>query len=622
MATAELSDANNGCIMVKTVWNERELIKQIPGARWDADAKAWWLPVSWTACVQLRGVFGSNLVIGPELRDWAITERRAFIDPMMKIREATSADPPAWAGSRLYPFQDAGVNCMRLAEQMLLGDEMGTGKTVQVLETLRRRQYAFCDALPALVICPNSVKTSWARHATDWLPEATPYVITGNAKEREKTLTTALADKTALVIVNFEQTWRLSRLAPFGSIRLKRCPECTPGAKLFTEGSTRTTTCDVHPKPLNEFNFQTVIVDEAHRIKDPNAKQTRASWALGHGATVNFRYALTGTPIANDPTDLWSLLHFLNPEEFPRKTAFVDRYCLQAWNSFGGLSVVGINPEHRDEFHKIFHPRFRRMLKAIVAPQLPPKVRELREVTLSPKQAKAYREIADGLVTRLDDGTLMVAPNDLSAQVRLLQFSSANMEATPDGFRMTDPSPKVDELIEILDELPPDKSVAVTAMHKQLIYLAAKRLDKLKISYGLITGDQKQWERDAYLRDFQAGKLRVILFTVAAGGTGLTMTAADTIVFLQRSWSMIDNVQAEDRVHRIGSEIHQQVTVIDVVASGTVEEHQVAKLWEKSERLREITQDRQRLTAAGLPTTTLDDEETRIMSLNFGSDWS
>jgi hypothetical protein len=91
VATAELSDLHDGCIMVQTVWNEKELIKQVPGAGWDATAKSWWLPATWVACVQLRGVFRDDLRIGPYLREWATVERKR-VELVMSLRERIDVD--------------------------------------------------------------------------------------------------------------------------------------------------------------------------------------------------------------------------------------------------------------------------------------------------------------------------------------------------------------------------------------------------------------------------------------------------------------------------------------------------------------------------------------------------
>lgn len=610
------ADAHNGRIYVDTLWNEKELVKQIPGSAWDADLKKWSVPRTWPACLQLRAIFGTKLTIGPGLVAWAAVEKTSRVAPSLELR--TQLTPvahhaEAYEDARLYPFQRAAVDFLQAAGSALLADEMGTGKTVQTLAWLNT--YAHEEVYPVLVVCPKSVTHSWRDHVETWLPDATPFIIEGSAPQRAKIFKVAAANPRAVIIVNFEQTWRLSRIASYGSTRMKRCKVCDR----YGDERLKPAQCEVHPKELNAFDFKVVVTDEAHRIKNPQAKQTRAVWALGDGA--HRRLALTGTPVANDPSDLWSIMRFVAPPEHPTKGKFVDRYCLQSWNAYGGLDIVGVNPEHMTEFYQVINPRMRRVTKAEVLPQLPPKVYIRRDVEMTPKQAKAYTGMEDNLMTRLDDGTLMWAKGDGIGHLRLLQFSSAYMEPTgtfnDNGnaeYRMIDPSPKVDALVELLEDLDRAKPVVACAMHRQLIDLACARLTKLKIPYARITGAENQAERQYALQQLKANEIRILLFTMAAGGTGLTMTAADTIIFIQRDHSMVNNMQAEDRVHRIGSEIHQQITVIDLVTAGTVEEEQIGNLYAKKERLYEITQDRARLEELGLDTSHLNAEYDKIMS--------
>jgi SNF2 family DNA or RNA helicase len=304
----------------------------------------------------------------------------------------------------------------------------------------------------------------------------------------------------------------------------------------------------------------------------------------------------------------------------------VDRYCLQAWNAACGLDVVGLNPQTRDEFYKFFDPRFRRMPKALVLPQLPPRIYHTRVVEMTPKQRKAYKEIERQLAARLDDGTILVAKTNLSAQTRLLQLSSSYATITygddPNDVaqwqvELCEPSPKIDELMVVLDELG-DSQCVVAAESRRLIELAATRLTKASVSYGLITGAVDEYERREALQRFQAGHLRVLAFTLKAGGTGLTMTAAGTMIRLQRSWSMIDNKQGVDRIHRIGSERHESINIIDIITKDTVEEPQVLRLHSKERRLDEITRDRATLLRAGRSAVHLDEEESKILSSFLG----
>lgn len=593
----------------------------VPGARWLPNERVWTVPLSWASCVVMRGVFGQNLTVGEKLNEWVWGERHERVDPAMFMRGLTEPDTDTWLMDGLYPFQKAGVNFLMTAGDALLGDDMGTGKTIQALRALELSDDE--QGLPAIVICPNSVKASWVREAKKWYPEAHVYEATGSAAVKAKILGSAMKDPQALVVINIESVRLHSRLAPYGSIRLRKCRECSPTGEVNLSAAR----CEVHTKILNAISFRTVIVDEAHRIKDPKSKQTRACWAVMHGRTVQRRWAMTGTPLANHPGDLWSIMHGVNRQDFPSKSKFIDRYCLLSWNNYGALDIVGINPEHRDEFFKILDPRFRRMPKSLVLSQLPPKVRSVRYVEMSPKQAMAYRDIAEGFITRLDDGGLLVAPNNLVAQTRLLQLSSSYCEVTKDqdghvaNVRLCEPSPKLDELELVMEELG-DEPLVVAAQSRQLIDLAGARLTKNGVRHGLITGAQNTWERERALSDFQEGRLRVLLFTVAAGGTGLTMTRASTIVFLQRSWAMIDNQQSEDRVHRIGSEHHHTINVIDIVARDTVEEKvQLPRLYDKFERLQEILRDRDTLLSQGVSTAELDAREEFILSSNLGSNY-
>lgn len=566
-------------IDIETAWADRELIKTIPGVRWDSTRKVWTVPRSWAACLQLRTTFGKRLEIGPDVAVWAAGEKKRVTEntALAKVIDQPEGDP------RLHPFQRADEDFLTAsADGAILGNDMGTGKTVSTLVS--------SALLPAVVICPNSTKHNWAKEAGIWFPGASPYVLEGTATKRAKILAAAAADPSALVIVSYETARTHSRLAPYGSVRLKRCTDCGGG-----DETVKTSACEAHAKDLNTIPFRTVVVDEAHRLKDPKAKQTRACWAIAHGPTVEHRFALTGTPIVNHVGDLWSIGHLIAQHEYPVRSSFIERYALQNWNSFGGMDIIGIRPDTREELFGFFDARFRRMTKAEVLTQLPPKVRQVRLADMSTKMTKAYRELEAELVTKLDDGSILFAPSSLTASLRLLQLSSSYGEINEAGqyLLMDKPSgrsPKLDVMEEILEELG-DKQVAVCALSRQLIDLAAARLDAAGISYGIITGTVSTVDRQRYLEEFQAGKRRVMLFTVQAGGVGLTMTAADTIVFLQRSWSIVDNKQAEDRVHRIGSEVHESVTIIDVVAPDTIEVKQIARLHEKLRVLDEVTRD-------------------------------
>jgi SNF2 family DNA or RNA helicase len=622
-------DPIRNLITVATVWSEKDLIRSVSGAGYRDGA--WRVPATWASLVTLRGVFKETLTLGETLVSWAWELRRARVDPALEVRALLEWPVTENLNEHLYPFQRAGVEFMLRAGSGLIGDEMGTGKSIQLLSMLRARLHRGEPALPALIICPNSVKRHWVREIDRWLPGVTAYNVEGGAVQRRKVLKSALHDPTAVVIINIESVRLFTRLAPYGAIKLKRCRQCD---KHHGDEGLTAARCDVHHKELNDFEFRTVALDEAHRVKEPKSQQTRAIWHVMHQASVRYRWALTGTPIANHPGDLWSVMHAVAPDDFPTRSQFIERYCLSGWNAYGALQIVGIRPDTRDELFKLLDPRFRRMLKAVVLPQLPPKVRQTRYVDMSTAQARMYGELDKSLITRLPDGELLIAPTQLAAQVRLMQVASTSVKITkPDPDRMetwsvtlVEPSTKLDALEEVLDErgvLAHDyagPAVLIAAEFRQLIDLAARRLDKLGIHYALITGDVSPHDRERALDALRARSIRALLFTNKAGGVGLDMSASDTLINLQRSWSLVDESQKENRNHRIGSEMHECVNIIDIVMKGTVEEVQVTRLHEKLERLDEITRDRAALLRANVnaDTTDLDALEALILNTPIG----
>jgi SNF2 family DNA or RNA helicase len=594
-------------ILVQTRFSENDIVKLVPGAVYKSHYKGWLLPKTWPACIQLRAVFQDNLTIGVDLNTWAHSQLTTRIKPALALRTLLKPDYEPWPDDRLRAFQRAGVDFLRVAGSAVLGDDMGTGKTVQMLALLA--ELGEPNVLPTLVFCPNSAKLNWVDETRRWFPHATPYAVLGGAVNRKKILADAAQDPTALVSINYESARIHSRIAPYGSIRLKRCPDC--GGK---DPKVRHTQCEVCLRELNTIGWKTVIADEAHRIKDPHAKQTRAVWAVGQQESVRRRFPMTGTVIANDPSDLWSIMHFVAPDEYPVKGAFIERYCLMSWGVYGGLEVKGIHPERKKEFFQILDPRFRRVPKEAVLTQLPPKIRIKRYVELPPRQRKSYNDMKTTLAARLSGDTLMIAQDERVGWLRRLQFSSASMESTEDGgFRMCEPSPKLDDLMECLEELD-GAQVVIAAEHIQLINLAETRLARAGITYGRITGTEKEFERHAYIRDFQAGKLRCMLLTMGAGSEAITLTAADTMIFLQRSSSMIRNQQTEGRINRIGAEKHESLRFIDIIATNTVEVKQIGRLHAKFERLEELNRDRAALAAANLTYDSLDVEEQKILA--------
>jgi len=142
-----------------------------------------------------------------------------------------------------------------------------------------------------------------------------------------------------------------------------------------------------------------------------------------------------------------------------------------------------------------------------------------------------------------------------------------------------------------------DDSVAVCAVSRQLIELLSAAMTKAGIEHGLVTGAQNEHERQKSIDQFQEGRTKWLLFTAQAGGVGITLTAARRLIMLQRPWSLVDHKQALDRVHRIGSEIHDSIIVTDYVTEGTIEERVLQVLETKADNFEQIVRDKEQLIA-------------------------
>lgn len=539
------AEIDGDVIVVDVPYHMKALIAGIPGATWKLKAARWELPLTWASCLALRSTFSKLLEIGPGLTAWAWAER-ACLDSIAEIKSATPEGQ--------YGYQESGIAFLGAARSALLGDEMGLGKT---------RQAIMAADLPCLVVCPNSMKYTWKKEWEKWRTGVRSVVVTGTAAQRRKILE---ADYD-VYIVNWEALRAESRLEKFGSMTLTESQK-KPGA-------------------LNR-PWATVIADEAHRAKDPKAQQTRALWAVG--ASSARRIALTGTPVSNSPLDLWSVMHFVEPSSWPSRSKYIDRYCVAGMNFWGGLAVSQFRQEMKEELFGFLDPSFLRRTKKEVLPWLPPMTRQTIYLEMPAKQAKAYNSMRDEMIAELDS-TVLVATDPMLRTLRLLQLASATPVFSGEEFvEMTNPSCKLEAVKDILDSRDGAPTVFFTVSRKLAEFLAAN----CGVEHIQITGAVGAEARALAVEAFQGGDIPAAFVTVGAGGEGITLTAADTAVFVQRPWSLVQSLQAEARIHRIGQE-SDRVEIIDLVTQGTVEFAVHGALGKKEGLLQEVVRDADRL---------------------------
>lgn len=442
-----------------------------------------------------------------------------------------------------HPFQQQAIDKLTQPKikSRLIGDEMGLGKTAEAIWIdLKNRTGLAKDDMTVngkirnrktLIVCPLAVTESWERHVKMLAPQAR--VVMCNPKARGD-FVKALKQPYHYYIIHWE------------------------GMRLIASD-------------LNKLHWFHVIADEVHRAKNRKTQTTKALKSIA----AEYKTGCSGTPADDMPLDLWSILNWLYPTYYRSYWKFVQHYAVfeettnwgtgQTFRKFAGV-------QNQQSLHEEMKPWFVRRRKKDVLKDLPEKTYQDVWVDLYPQQRKAYDEMKEDMITWVqsqDQNVPVVAAVVIAQLTRLQQFALGYMQPTEDGkWTIGDPSSKLDAAIEIIKDNPNEQFV-IFSQFKSPLMMLGRRLDKLKIPHGLYTGDVKKQDRDKLVNDFQAGKVRVFMGTIAAGGEGITLTAARTEIFLDRSWKPSKNMQAEDRCHRIGQK--DNVLIIDIMARDTVD---------------------------------------------------
>lgn len=421
-----------------------------------------------------------------------------------------------------------------------------TGKTVTTILGLRGRESRGEKIFPMVIIVPSwEVGDVWVRHVREWAPSWGEALVYGGPG---RTLA-----------------------SPHGH------------AVYVTTYATATLDAASASGPLVKLKARAVVLDESHYAKNEKAQRTGAVQRIASRAGTFV--ALTGTPVTRDTGDIFPVLQAMDPETYPSRPRFVKRYLDTSDNGYGEV-VEGLAALAEPEFRAALAGQYRRVSKADVLSQLPPKIYSVRRTEIPPAWRKAYDTMQDEMLAELPDGTDLPVMSTLAQLTRLSQLASSacDVAVTEERDEQTGdirkhyevtlkaPSWKADALLGVLAERPGEQ-VAVFANSRQLIGIAGYALQH-KYRCGYITGGQGKKERHDAIEKFQAGQLDVILCTAGAGGLGITLTAAGTVVFLQRSWELDKAVQPEDRAHRLDDIVmkHDAIEIIDIVAKDTVDD--------------------------------------------------
>jgi SNF2 family DNA or RNA helicase len=308
---------------------------------------------------------------------------------------------------------------------------------------------------------------------------------------------------------------------------------------------------------LAQVPWDWIIADEAHAIKNPSTKTHRAFNKL----EAERKILVTATPGSNNPGELWALLHAVQPKFYPNYQMFRDIY-VEEIHVGRGRKVVDVRYKELLE-RELVVPMIRR-LKSEVEVELPEKTFQRIPLNLTEDQVRLYKQMAVELAMEIDGGVILKAPNAAAKIVRLREIVSG-LATLPGG---RDISAKLDVAVDIIMDRQP-RSTVVFSVFRQTVFALAARLQAQGIECSILVGGMKPDLIELAKQDFQSGKTQVFIATIRAGGVGLTLTAADMLLFIERDWNPAMQDQAVDRIHRLGQK--NACLIADLYVAHTVD---------------------------------------------------
>lgn len=477
----------------------------------------------------------------------------------MSLIDKLKLSRPLWGHQR-----NACIRFEKEPEIALLHD-MGVGKTTTAIVWMRCKYFYAQDVVPTLIVSPIATLHNWLEEIVRNCPErvsSQAVVVEGGPKKKE----TILKDTDAKIfIVNPEI---------FTSVTLAAL--------------------------LKKKNFKVVIVDEAHKFKNPKSK--RLAGLLYISDFADSRALLTGTPILNTYLDVWALWRILDGGATFGMNFFTfrERYFRDGNIAWKGKPAYFPNyvpkPGIEEELSAMIDRKASRVKKSECL-TLPPLVEMRENVELSAEQSVAYQEMKDELITYVSSGEC-VATNALTRVLRMLQILTGYVQVqeseTWNGRHLLKDNPRLTRLKELLEELTPNHKVIVWCVFQENYDQIIAVCKALNVGHTELTGRTK--DRQAEIKKFELDPAcRVMVSNPQAGGVGVNMVAASYSIYYSRSYSLGDRLQSEARNYRGGSERHPCITLIDLVAPGTLDEIVWAALQRKEDfsnnildRLREI----------------------------------
>ena len=495
-----------------------QAMREFPSTWWHADVKEWELP------------FNKLGALVDKLPGYEFDITGKYI-PLQQNKAVV----PTNFNFKTKPFEHQidAFNYGLQNDRWLLGDEQGLGKTKQVIDIAVAKKldrgYKHC-----LIVCGvNGLKWNWLNEIHTHSDEE-GYIL-GQRVTRGKVTIGSNADKLTDV----------KRLASIPSY--------------FIITNVETLRSDEIAAELKELcksgEIGLVAIDEVHKCKNPSSQQGKGILKL----ESECRIAMTGTPLMNQPLDLFIILKWLGYEKHAFY-AFKKHYC--EYGGFGGYEIIGY--KNLSELQERLSEIMLRRLKTDVF-DLPEKLYIDEFVEMTGKQEQIYKEIKMDIKANIDQ--IKMASNPLAELIRMRQATGYTgiLSST------VQESAKMDRMVELVEEAVSNgKQVVIFSNWTQITDVVVEKLNKLGYAVGVITGQTKDADRQDVVDRFQAGKLNVVTGTIGAMGTGITLTAGTVEIFMDEPWNRALYDQATDRCHRIGQS--QNVTIYNLMCKGTIDE--------------------------------------------------
>ena len=444
-----------------------------------------------------------------------------YLDDKNKKKDAVIEMPDL--KKELFPFQRDGVSFIYQRDgRAIVADEMGLGKTIQALAYL-----SLCpEKRPAVIVCPGHLKLNWLKEIKETLPDE----MSKNIEVLYGLTATKINPKTEIIIVNYHilNAW---------------------------------------VNELIKIKPQIVIMDEAHFCKNNKTQRTKAAKKLTKKSP--YLIALTGTPIVNKPVEGFNIIQMVDKTVFPNRWDYLHRYCDAKHNGFG-WDFTGASNE--GELHKKLKTVMIRRLKKDVLKDLPDKI--YSSVPIEIQNIDEYKKAEDDFIDYLLRKKGIQAAQKASRAGHLAKIEGLKQLAV-DG--KIQPAMK---WIEDFLENNVDGKLVVFGTHRKTVDVIMDKFDGIAVK---VDGSVSTKDRDLAVGRFHEDKnIRLFMGNIQAAGTGLTLTAASTVAFLELPWSPGELAQAEDRCHRIGQK--NFVNVYHLIAADTIEE-KIAMLLDKKRKV-------------------------------------